>query len=133
MVGEIELKTKDFLPDAAGRETGMELTVKDLSLYYDRTQPALSDISLAVPRQQVTAFIGPSGCGKSTLLRCFNRMNDLIENCRIEGSIWLDDVDIYHQSVDVAKLRQRVGMVFQKPNPFPMSVYDNPAVSSSDW
>jgi phosphate transport system ATP-binding protein len=127
MVGEIELKAKDFLPDTGDRETGMEVTVRGLSLYYDRNLPALRDISLTVPRQQVTAFIGPSGCGKSTLLRCFNRMNDLIENCRIEGSIWLDDVDIYQPSVDVAKLRQRVGMVFQKPNPFPMSVYDNVA------
>ena len=127
MAGEIDLKPRDLLPEADDRETGLEVTVKGLSLYYDRTLPALSDISLTVPRQKVTAFIGPSGCGKSTLLRCFNRMNDLIENCRIEGSIWLDDVDIYHPLVDVAKMRQRVGMVFQKPNPFPMSVYDNVA------
>jgi len=102
------------------------LRVKNLNLYYDQTQ-ALYDINLDIPKQRVTAFIGPSGCGKSTLLRCFNRMNDLVDDCRIEGAILLDDADIYHRKVDVAELRRRVGMVFQKPNPFPKSIYENVA------
>lgn len=102
------------------------LRVEDLNLYYGAAH-ALKDVNLVLPRQRVTAFIGPSGCGKSSLLRCFNRMNDLVEGCRIEGSITLDGEDIYHRSVDVAELRRRVGMVFQKPNPFPKSIYENVA------
>ncbi len=102
------------------------LEVRGLNLYYDDTQ-ALENISLPIPRKQVTAFIGPSGCGKSTLLRCFNRMNDLVDSARIEGSILLDGEDIYAPGVQVAQLRQRVGMVFQKPNPFPKSIYENVA------
>ncbi|WP_229802680.1 phosphate ABC transporter ATP-binding protein PstB [Parahalioglobus pacificus] len=105
----------------------MNVSVDGLSLYYDRHTKALDDVSLRIKRQQVTAFIGPSGCGKSTLLRCFNRMNDQIEGCRIEGRIRMDKMDIYHPRVDVSLLRRRVGMVFQKPNPFPMSVYENVA------
>jgi phosphate transport system ATP-binding protein len=85
------------------------------------------DINLVVLRHRVTAFIGPSGCGKSTLLRCFNRMNDLVEGCHVSGKILLDGEDINHGSVNVAHLRRRVGMVFQKPNPFPKSVYENVA------
>ena len=100
--------------------------VKDLDLYYGEAQ-ALKDINLEVAERQVTAFIGPSGCGKSTLLRCFNRMNDLIESCRVEGRIELNGKDIYAPSVDVAELRREVGMVFQKPNPFPKSIYENVA------
>jgi phosphate transport system ATP-binding protein len=100
--------------------------VRDLSLYYGKDQ-ALKTISLDIPRHQVTAFIGPSGCGKSTLLRCFNRMNDLVDICRIEGQILLDGEDIYDRGVDVAELRRKVGMVFQKPNPFPKSIYENVA------
>jgi phosphate transport system ATP-binding protein len=103
------------------------LEVKDLNLYYSRDKRALKDINLEIPRQRVTAFIGPSGCGKSSLLRCFNRMNDLVDDCVIEGAINLDGEDIYHKSVDVADLRRRVGMVFQKPNPFPKSIYENVA------
>ena len=80
---------------------------------------------MAIPRRQVTAFIGPSGCGKSTLLRCFNRMNDLIENVRVEGKILLDGIDVNAPDVDVIRLRRRVGMVFQKSNPFPKSIYEN--------
>lgn len=102
------------------------LSVDDLNLYYGAAH-ALKDVNLVLPRQRVTAFIGPSGCGKSSLLRCFNRMNDLVEGCRIEGSITLEGEDIYHRSVDVADLRRRVGMVFQKPNPFPKSIYENVA------
>ncbi len=102
------------------------LEVSDLSLYYGETQ-ALNSVTMPIPRQRVTAFIGPSGCGKSTLLRCFNRMNDLVDGVRIEGSIRLDGEDIYAPAVQVAQLRQRVGMVFQKPNPFPKSIYENVA------
>ena len=100
--------------------------VKGLNLYYEEVQ-ALKDIELDIPECQVTAFIGPSGCGKSTLLRCFNRMNDLIEGCRTEGKILIGGKNIQKKKVDVAELRRRVGMVFQKPNPFPKSVYENVA------
>lgn len=100
--------------------------INGLNLYYDEKQ-ALKDITLSVPKKKVTAFIGPSGCGKSTLLRCFNRMNDLIDGVRIEGEIKIGGEDILHKAVNVAELRRRVGMVFQKPNPFPKSVYENVA------
>jgi phosphate transport system ATP-binding protein len=100
------------------------LDIDGLHLYYG-TKEALRNISLAVPRKQVTAFIGPSGCGKSTLLRCFNRMNDLIEGIHVVGSIKLDGEDINSPDVDVIQLRRRVGMVFQKYNPFPKSIYEN--------
>jgi len=86
---------------------------------------ALKGISIEIPKNRITAFIGPSGCGKSTFLRCMNRMNDLIDGTRIEGSIHLDGRDVYSPSVDVVALRKRVGMVFQRPNPFPMSIFDN--------
>ncbi|MCW8884759.1 MAG: phosphate ABC transporter ATP-binding protein PstB [Motiliproteus sp.] len=102
------------------------LQVKDLDLYYGEKQ-ALQSINLDIPKNRVTAFIGPSGCGKSTLLRCFNRMNDLVDFCRIDGEILMDDSNIYDRSVEVADLRRRVGMVFQKPNPFPKSIYENVA------
>ncbi len=101
------------------------MAVYGLNLYY-KDFHALKNIDLEFPTNQVTALIGPSGCGKSTLLKSLNRMNDLVEGCRIEGRITLDDVDAY-RSVDVNNLRRRVGMVFQQPNPFPMSVYDNVA------
>jgi phosphate transport system ATP-binding protein len=109
----------------AGSQTALK--VQQLSLFYGGDTQALNNISMEVPRQRVTAFIGPSGCGKSSLLRCFNRMNDLIEGCRIEGQIQLEGEDIYRAGADVASLRRRVGMVFQKPNPFPMSIYENVA------
>jgi phosphate transport system ATP-binding protein len=102
------------------------IEVDNLNLYYSEKQ-ALNRISLRIPQKKVTAFIGPSGCGKSTLLRCFNRMNDLIDGCRIEGQIRLDGKNIFDRDVDVAMLRRRVGMVFQKPNPFPKSIYENVA------
>lgn len=102
------------------------MSIEGLTLHYGEAR-ALDDVSLTVPRHRVTAFIGPSGCGKSTLLRCFNRMNDLVDNCRIQGRILLDGEDIYHRKVDVAELRRRVGMVFQRPNPFPKSIYENVA------
>jgi phosphate transport system ATP-binding protein len=100
------------------------LHVRALSLWYGSTA-ALEDISLAMPKKRITAFIGPSGCGKSTLLRCFNRLNDLIDEVRIEGDILLDGHSIYDPARDVNALRKRVGMVFQKSNPFPKSVYEN--------
>jgi phosphate transport system ATP-binding protein len=104
----------------------IKMTAKDLDFYYGDFH-ALIDISLDFYENQVTALIGPSGCGKSTLLRCLNRMNDLIPNIRVEGNIILDGHDIYDPNVDVVALRRRVGMVFQKPNPFPKTVFENVA------
>lgn len=100
------------------------ISIENLSLYYNQTQ-ALSDITMRIPKGQVTAFIGPSGCGKSTLLRCINRMNDLVEGCRVSGQVRLHGKNVYDPEVDVATLRRRVGMVFQRPNPFPKSIYEN--------
>ena len=100
--------------------------VNKLSLYYE-TFRALRDINMAINRYSVTALIGPSGCGKSTLLRCFNRMNDLIPGARIEGEILFEDSDLYADAVDATEIRSRIGMVFQRPNPFPKSIYDNVA------
>lgn len=100
-----------------------KFTIKDLNLYYDKFH-ALKSINLNLAEQQIHAFIGPSGCGKSTLLKSLNRMNDLVEGCKITGEIKLDNENIY-SNMDINLLRKRVGMVFQKPNPFPMSVYDN--------
>jgi len=102
------------------------LEVKDLNLFYGDKQ-ALFDVNMVIPERKVTAFIGPSGCGKSTLLRCFNRMNDLVSHCRIEGEILLEGQNMYSNDVEVSLLRRRVGMVFQKPNPFPKSIYENVA------
>lgn len=99
--------------------------VEGLNLYYGDFK-ALNNINMEIPQNKIVAFIGPSGCGKSTFLKTINRMNDLVEGCRVEGKIFMDDVDIY-SDIDVIKLRQRVGMVFQQPNPFPMSIYDNVA------
>jgi phosphate transport system ATP-binding protein len=98
--------------------------VQDLNFYYGASH-ALKSINLEIPEKRVTAFIGPSGCGKTTLLRCLNRMNDLIQNIRITGEIRLDGMDIYAPSTDVINLRRRVGMIFQKWNPFPKSIYEN--------
>ena len=100
--------------------------VRDLNFYYGSFQ-ALIDINIDIQSRSVTALIGPSGCGKSTFLRCLNRMNDTIQNTRVEGQILLDGEDIYTADVDLAQLRRRVGMVFQKPNPFPKSIFDNVA------
>ncbi len=102
------------------------LEVDRLDLYYGEKK-ALKSVTMKIPQKKVTAFIGPSGCGKSTLLRCFNRMNDLIDGCRTTGEIRLDGKNIYDRDVDIAMLRRRVGMVFQKPNPFPKSIYENVA------
>lgn len=106
-------------------EYGQNISVKNANLWYGDFQ-AIKNISIEIPEKQVTAFIGPSGCGKSTFLKCFNRMNDLIDGCRITGEFLIGNTDIYGK-IDVNELRKNVGMVFQKPNPFPMSVYDNVA------
>ena len=103
-----------------------KIDIKDMDLFYGSFQ-ALKNVNLEIEPNKITAFIGPSGCGKSTLLKSLNRMNDLVEGCRIDGKILLDGQDIYAKSMDVNTLRKRVGMVFQKPNPFPMSIYDNVA------
>jgi phosphate transport system ATP-binding protein len=104
----------------------ISIKVENLDLFYGQKQ-ALHNINMEIPKKRVTAYIGPSGCGKSTLLRCINRMNDLVDSARIEGRILLDNENIYDKSVNVAALRRRVGMVFQKPNPFPKSIAENVA------
>ncbi len=111
-------------PDKGMNETSIQ--IQDLNLFYGEKQ-ALHGINMEIPKKQVTAYIGPSGCGKSTLLRCINRMNDLVDSARIEGKINIEGKDIYQPGVDVAELRRHVGMVFQKPNPFPKSIYENVA------
>lgn len=110
---------KEFIKD----EYGQNISVKNANLWYGEFQ-AIKNISIEIPEKQVTAFIGPSGCGKSTFLKCFNRMNDLIDGCKITGEFLVGSTDIYGK-IDVNELRKNVGMVFQKSNPFPMSVYDN--------
>jgi len=114
------MSTADLQPD------GLKMRVEALNVYYGAAR-ALADVNLAVARNRITALIGPSGCGKSTFLRCLNRMNDWIPQARVEGRVWLDGEDVYDPQVDVVELRRRVGMVFQKPNPFPQSVFDNVA------
>lgn len=102
----------------------IKISVKDLNLYYGANH-ALKDVSMAIHKNAITAFIGPSGCGKSTFLKTLNRMNDLVENVRMEGTVLLDGQNIYEKGIDTTILRKRIGMVFQQPNPFPMSIYDN--------
>ncbi len=129
-----ETKTHAVDLNALGREkrtNSLEnettcISTDNLNLYYDDKQ-ALQNINLSIPEKKVSAFIGPSGCGKSTLLRCFNRMNDLVDGCRVEGGINIEGNNIYDKNVDVSELRRRVGMVFQKPNPFPKTIYENVA------
>jgi phosphate transport system ATP-binding protein len=113
---------KQFAP--TGDRTAVKIAAKDVNVYYG-SKRALIDVTTDIVERSVTAFIGPSGCGKSTFLRCLNRMNDTIEICKVSGSIRIDGQDIYDASVDVVQLRARVGMVFQKPNPFPKSIYEN--------
>jgi len=124
-----QIQTKSLASAVTGKAEMEEPTVNamnvtDLDFYYGKAH-ALHKIAMPVPKQRVTALIGPSGCGKSTFLRSLNRMNDHIDGVRVEGQILLDGQDIYARGVDVVELRKRVGMVFQKPNPFPMSIYDN--------
>lgn len=116
-----EVTKKDPLADEK-----IAIEVENLNLFYGEKQ-ALYDVDLKIPEKKVTAFIGPSGCGKSTLLRCFNRMNDLVDIARVSGSMRLNGKDIYEPGLDIAELRRNVGMVFQKPNPFPKSIYENVA------
>ncbi len=125
---ELPLQAPD-VENSSDSEADAEIvavTVRKLNLYYGKVQ-ALRDINLDIPEKQVTAFIGPSGCGKSTLLRCFNRLNDLIPNCHVSGEITINGQNIQRSSVDVTELRRSVGMVFQKPNPFPKSIFENVA------
>ena len=105
-------------------QTETILQTRDLNIYYGKFL-ALQGINLDIPKNQVTAFIGPSGCGKSTLLRCYNRLNDLIPSFRAEGKIYYRNQDLYGSDIDPVEVRRRIGMVFQKPNPFPKSIYDN--------
>ena len=105
-----------------------KITVESLNLHYGENH-ALKNVNMEIADHAITAFIGPSGCGKSTFLRCLNRMNDLVDGCRVEGKVILDGEDIYDKRVDTTLLRKKVGMVFQQPNPFPMSIYDNIAYS----
>lgn len=114
------------LPSGANARAAAKLTARNLNFYYDRVQ-ALHDVSLDIPERIVMAFIGPSGCGKSTFLRTLNRMNDMIPQTRVDGKVTLNDQDIYASSTDVVDLRRRVGMVFQKSNPFPKTIFDNVA------
>ena len=105
-------------------EKNIKMDVQKLSLWYD-TKQALKDVSMHILENKVTAIIGPSGCGKSTLIRCLNRMNDIIDKCKVKGSVIMDGKDIYGKNADVVELRKKVGMVFQKPNPFPKTIYEN--------
>ncbi len=105
-------------------ENDVKMSIKNLNLYYGENH-ALKDVSMEIRKNAITAFIGPSGCGKSTFLKTLNRMNDLVDNVKIKGTVLLDGEDIYDRGVDTTILRKRVGMVFQQPNPFPMSIYDN--------
>lgn len=123
MIIDMQEAIKNKTAHPADTPADVKIAIKNLNLYYGAFH-ALHGINLDIERGKITAFIGPSGCGKSTLLKTLNRMNDLIPDCRVEGSITLDGEDIYG-SMDVNLLRKRVGMVFQKPNPFPMSIYDN--------
>jgi len=120
----IEMTTTAKLPDQERTDQPIVIRVEDLSVYYGDFR-AVAGINLPIRRNEITALIGPSGCGKSTVLRCFNRMNDLIEGARVEGLVEYHGVDLYSDEVDPVEVRRRVGMVFQKPNPFPKSIYDN--------
>ncbi len=121
---EIAMPGQSTIDINALEQDQVALEIKNLNLHYG-DKKALNNISMKIPKGQVTAFIGPSGCGKSTLLRCINRMNDLIDVCHIDGEINLHGENIYGKHVDVAQLRRKVGMVFQRPNPFPKSIYEN--------
>ena len=112
--------------DAVQDNVALKMEGRGVDVFYGSKQ-ALFDVSLGIRKNRVTSLIGPSGCGKSTFLRCFNRMNDVIDICRVTGDITMDGRDVYSPDVDVVELRARVGMVFQKPNPFPKSIYDNVA------
>ena len=119
------MKDQTYLDRESNLTLGIsKISAKNVNVYYDDVQ-ALKDVSVEIEKNAVTSFIGPSGCGKSTFLRCLNRMNDTIDICKVTGQILLEGEDIYHPKIDPVQLRAKVGMVFQKPNPFPKSVYDN--------
>ena len=129
MTEEIEKRHHAMAPDVGHGSTDLQnndvvFGVEDLAVYYGEFM-AVQDVSLDIRENEITAFIGPSGCGKTTVLRCFNRMNDLIESARVTGSLRYHGVDLYDSKVDAVEVRRRIGMVFQKPNPFPKSIYDN--------
>jgi phosphate transport system ATP-binding protein len=126
MAVDTEVTGEENLKMDGTEETTIKMSARNLDVFYGEKQ-ALFGIDLDVPEQSVTALIGPSGCGKSTFLRCLNRMNDTIDGCRVDGDIRIDQSDIYDRALDVVELRARIGMVFQKPNPFPKSIYDNVA------
>ncbi len=129
MEEETEAKIEPKTPEISGKKIESftpKILVEKLNFYYGRTQ-ALKDISIGIQENQITAFIGPSGCGKSTFLRCLNRMNDLIPGARSSGKVFLDGVDIYSKGIELSELRRKVGMVFQKSNPFPKSIFENVA------
>ncbi len=113
-----------LVSEASNSKADIKMTAEGVSVFYGAEQ-ALDDISIDIHSKQITALIGPSGCGKSTFLRCLNRMNDVIDGCRVNGRITLDGEDVYAPSVDVVSLRSHIGMVFQKPNPFPKSIFEN--------
>lgn len=121
---ELEAALEKAPETEAVKALPIKVRATDVNVFYGDNH-ALKDVTINIPEHRVTAFIGPSGCGKSTFLRCINRMNDTIDICRIEGKIEIDSRDIYDRSIDVVQLRAKVGMVFQKPNPFPKSIYDN--------
>lgn len=122
----VEMKTNESVAMDVSVETGIKILTRNVDVFYGDNH-AIKDVSVDILDNTVTAFIGPSGCGKSTFLRCLNRMNDTIDVCRVTGDIILDGEDIYAKSVDPVPLRAKVGMVFQKPNPFPKSIFDNVA------
>ena len=127
MIGMMETAMEAAEPrvaNASGATSEVVFEVRDLSVYYGEFR-AVQNVNLDIRKNEITAFIGPSGCGKSTVLRCFDRMNDLIESARVEGTINYHGIDLYGSKVDPVEVRRRVGMVFQKPNPFPKSIYDN--------
>ena len=113
-----------FIQLKKSTSTKVKLVIQNITVYYDEKK-AVDNISMNINQNEVTSLIGPSGCGKSTFIRCINRMNDVIENCKVEGSIFFDKTNIYESTIDIVKLRSSIGMVFQKPNPFPKSIYDN--------
>ncbi|MBX3579696.1 MAG: phosphate ABC transporter ATP-binding protein [Rhizobiaceae bacterium] len=126
MTAMTQIELEAAVAGATGSRGKTRVAAKDVKVFYGEKQ-ALHGVSIDIAEKAVTAFIGPSGCGKSTFLRCLNRMNDTIEGCRVQGSITLDGQDIYDPAIDVVELRARIGMVFQKPNPFPKTIFENVA------
>jgi phosphate transport system ATP-binding protein len=123
---KVTIQTPEHAPRRSEAERELLFDVRDVSVYYGDFR-AVRDVTLPIRKNEITALIGPSGCGKSTILRCFNRMNDLIEGARVEGKVLYHGIDLYDRRVDAVEVRRRIGMVFQKPNPFPKSVYENVA------